>query len=78
MDRKIGKGHVPVSLSNFSILDSSNSNVSLRILKFLYIFKNKFEINQPIVHSFSEFLHNLIYIFFVCLFNIFLLYFFSV
>ena len=29
------------SISNFSILESSNSNVSLRILESLYIFKNK-------------------------------------
>ena len=38
--------HAPVSISNFSILDSSNSNVSLRILKSLFIFKNKPKLNQ--------------------------------
>ena len=38
--------HAPVSISNFSILDSSNSNVSLRILESLYIFKNKSKLNQ--------------------------------
>ena len=38
--------HAPVSISNFPILDSSNSNASLRILESLYIFKNKPKLNQ--------------------------------